>query len=92
MIEIIRDRLSLRKVKNIKEVRARVPDMEAIVLWHDPELGTIIIDEETVLQEIRRIMGDPAIMNKANAIRASFTEKGWDVLLPDIDDILARMV
>jgi hypothetical protein len=92
LLEIVRDRLSLRKVKSIKQVRAMVPDMEAIVLWHNPELGTIIIDEEVVLSEIRRIIRDPTIMDKAKAIRASFMEKGWDVLLPDIDDILARMV
>jgi hypothetical protein len=92
VIEIIRDRLSLRKVKNMPEVRARIPDMEAIVLWHDPDLGTVIIDEETVINEIRQILRNPSITNKAGAIRASFREKGWDILLKDIDDILDRMV
>ena len=92
ILELIRERLALRKVKYHPELRKRLPDKESLVLWHDPELGSCIIDENIVLGEIDRILKDPTITNKKKAIIQRFKEAGWDTLLSEVEDIIDKMV
>lgn len=92
ILEVIKDRLELRKAKYHPDLK-HIPSLrDLLVLWHDPELGSCVIEPEKILEEVKKILKDPSITDKRKAIIQRFREAGWDTLLTDLEDVISRVV